>query len=131
MKKYFLVGFVCAALVCFCALPSLKAAEAPADGLVLKMTKKHVVFNHSAHKSLDCKTCHHTWDGKSAIQKCSTKGCHDNVDRKAKGVHSYYEAMHARKGSHDSCLACHKKVAKKDHSLRKKLTSCMHSACHP
>lgn len=135
MKKFMTLGLVCFALVCFCALPALNAADAPADGLKMeksKKAKKHVVFNHSTHQSEDCKVCHHTWDGAAAVKACSAAGCHDNFDKKDKSVHSYYQATHSRKAKKaPSCLSCHKKVAKKDKSKKKMLTGCSKSACHP
>lgn len=132
MKKFLSLGLVCAALVCFCALPAVNAADAPADGQAMSHTKKPVTFNHSTHKSADCKVCHHTWDGAAAVKKCSDAGCHDNFDKKDKSVHSYYLAMHTKKAKKtDSCVSCHKKTAGKDKAMKKKLTGCKKSACHP
>lgn len=131
MKKFLTLGLVCFALVCFCALPALNAADAPADGLKLANTKKNVTFNHSTHKGEDCKACHHTWDGSSAIKKCTDAGCHDSFDKKDKSEHGYYNAMHTKKGAHKSCVACHKDAAGKDKDKKKLLTGCSKSACHP
>lgn len=131
MNKFFTMGLVCAALVCFAALPALNAADAPADGLKMEKTDKPVVFNHSTHTSEDCKVCHHTWDGSAAIKKCSDAGCHDVMDRKDKSVNSYYQALHNRRAERPTCVSCHKDVAGKDKEMRKKLTSCRGSACHP
>jgi len=134
MKKIISLCAVCFALACFCALPVLNAADAPADGLKLSATKKPVVFNHSTHKNAKCEACHHNWDGKSAIKKCSDSGCHDNLDKKAKGKDSYYKAMHSKKAKNpQSCLSCHKDVVKQhkgDKALKKKLTGCKKSGCH-
>lgn len=135
MKKFLSIGVVCAALVCFCALPVVSAVDAPADGLKMEKTKKPVVFNHSTHKADDCKTCHHTWDGASEVKSCSAAGCHDNFDKKDKSVNSYYQATHSKKAKKaPSCVSCHKDYAKKNKlkkADKKKLTGCKKSACHP
>ncbi len=130
MKKFLSMGLICAALVCFAALPALNAADAPADGLKLAATEKPVVFNHSTHKATDCKACHHKWDGAAPIQKCNNAGCHDVMDKKDKTVNSYYQAMHNKKAAKPTCLSCHVDAAGKDKELKKKLTSCKGSACH-
>lgn len=132
MKKILSLGVICFAVACFCALPVLNAADAPADGLKMENTKNPVVFNHSTHKDSTCQDCHHKWDGASAIKKCSDAGCHDNLDKKAKGQDSYYKAMHNRRVKEtDSCISCHGKVAGKDKAKKKHLTGCKKSACHP
>ncbi len=131
MKKFLSIGIVCAALVCFAALPVLNAADAPADGLSMAKTPKPVTFNHSTHTGDDCKVCHHTWDGAAPVKKCSEAGCHDNMDKKDKSVNSYYQAMHSKKAAKATCVSCHKKVAGKDKAKKKQLTGCKKSACHP
>jgi len=131
MKKILSLGLVCAALVCFCALPVLNAADAPADGLKMANTGKPVTFNHSTHASVDCKACHHKWDGAGAVKKCSTAGCHDKFDKKDKSVNSYYQAIHNKKPQGtQSCLSCHKDAAGSDKDKKKALTACKGSACH-
>ncbi|WP_461209699.1 cytochrome c3 family protein [Desulfocurvus sp. DL9XJH121] len=131
MKRFLTMGLVCAALVCFCALPALNAADAPADGLKMANTKKPVTFNHSTHKGEDCKVCHHTWDGAAPIKKCSDAGCHDKFDKKDKSKNSYYQAIHSKKASKPTCVSCHKDVAGADKDKKKLLTGCNKSACHP
>lgn len=132
MKKILFLGVVCFAIASFCALPVLNAADAPADGLKMEATKQPVTFNHSTHGDYECKDCHHQWDGSSAIKKCSDAGCHDNFDRKAKGPDSYYQAMHNRRVKDvQSCISCHGDVAGKDREMKRELTGCRKSACHP
>ncbi|NJB68209.1 hypothetical protein GGQ74_001882 [Desulfobaculum xiamenense] len=132
MKKILSLCVVCFAVACFCALPVLNAADAPADGLKMAKTAKAVVFNHGTHKDAKCQDCHHKWDGASAIKKCSDAGCHDNFDKKAKDASSYYQAMHAKKvKAADSCISCHLKAAGSDKDKKKQLTGCKKSACHP
>ncbi len=134
MKKPLFVALMCAALVGAFCLPSLWALDAPKD-MVIKMpaggtaTKTPVKFSHAGpgHKPLDCKGCHHNWDGKAATGlKCSDKGCHDNLDPAAKAdPKSFYKAFHDMT-SPKSCLGCHKK-AKADG--KNAPIAC--NACHP
>lgn len=131
MKKLLTAG-VCALIVCAFALPNLYAVDAPADGIKMAYTASPVVFNHSTHKSADCTACHHTWDGSSEVKKCTTSGCHDNMDKKDKSVHSYYQTVHGKGGAVATCVSCHKDFVKAGNKDRKKeLTSCKKSACHP
>jgi len=98
-------------------LPAILAAslawagpKAPGDMKLVapaawKATKPAVPFSHAAHAKDDCTACHHTWDGKGAIQSCAVPGCHDQEGKK--GEHAFYTAFHS-KGSDRSCLGCHK-----------------------
>ncbi|MDD4951649.1 MAG: cytochrome c3 family protein [Desulfovibrionaceae bacterium] len=131
MKKTILISLVCSALVCAFVLPSLHAApKAPADMTIempkgQKATKAPVAFSHAKHKALDCKACHHKWDGKGDVKGCSSAGCHEDYKAK-KGDKSFYGAFHAAT-SKNSCLGCHKdlKTAKKPTGP----TAC--TQCHP
>lgn len=132
MKKTLLISMVTAALVCLFALPALYAVDAPGD-MVLKVpagakqTKAPVAFSHKGHAAVDCKTCHHTWDGSSAVKKCAAEGCHIDTSRKAKRKPtSFYSAFHARK-SEASCVGCHKALKKEKKATGP--TRC--SECHP
>lgn len=135
MKKPLFVAIMCAALVGVFCLPALWAIEAPKD-MELKMpagataTKTPVKFSHAnpSHKPLDCKTCHHNWDGKSATGlKCSDKGCHDITDAANKtDPKSFYRAFHDMNAA-NSCLGCHKKA--KAEGKEKAPIAC--NVCHP
>lgn len=107
------------ALTAFTAAPALMAADAPKDApkdavkmMVpegAKATKPFVLFPHANHAALDCKACHHKWDGTSEMQACKASGCHDDVSTK-KGDRAYYLAYH--KKTKQSCLGCHKALKK-------------------
>ncbi len=132
MKKLLILGIFCitAALV----LPALAAQpEAPADGIKMNKTgKKEVTFNHSTHKEVKCGECHHPVDGKEDYRPCSTAGCHDNLDKADKSVHSYYQIMHKTKDAkHQTCISCHAAKAGDDKEKKKELTGCAKSKCHP
>ncbi len=132
MKK--MVLSLLALFVLAIAIPALAAPEAPADGIKMNnggTKKKTVVFNHSTHKEIACGSCHHPVDGKEDYRKCSTAGCHDDLKGK-KGTKSYYNVMHARKGTKfDSCVSCHVKTAGADAAKKKALVGCAKSKCHP
>ncbi len=124
MRKSLIVSLVSAALVCLMAIPAAFAVDAPAD-MVMKapggatMTKAPVAFSHKGHATVECKDCHHKWDGAGAIQPCSASGCHTDMASK-KGDASFYAAFHSKDDK--SCVGCHKKD-------KKGPTKC--TECHP
>ena len=131
MKKVFFG--VCAVLVLALTIPALAARpDAPADGIKLEKGKNPVVFNHSAHKAVDCGACHHPVDGKENYAKCGSAGCHDVMDRKDKTAKSYYNIIHSKaKLKYDTCMSCHQQAAEKTPDKKKDLTACKGSKCHP
>lgn len=115
------------------AMPVLAARpDLPADGLQIKGSKKTVVFNHSTHKDVDCATgCHHKVKGEENFQKCSTSGCHDDLEAK-EGEKSLRKVIHAKKDTKTpTCLSCHTKIAEEQPDKKKDLTGCKNSKCHP
>lgn len=129
MKKFLLpAGLLALAL----AVPALAAQPpVPADGLKLAGAKKSVVFNHSTHTSVECVTCHHQVNGQESYAKCATAGCHDDLQAK-KGTSSLYAAVHTRSGlKHQTCMECHLKVVSEKPDLKRDLTGCAKSKCHP
>lgn len=131
MKKTLLISMVTAALVCAFALPSLYAVDAPGDMVLkapagTKMKKSPVDFSHKAHAAVDCAKCHHKWDGKSEVKKCSAEGCHADTSKKGKRKPtSFYSAFHAK--ADYSCVGCHKGMKKAKEATGP--TKC--SDCHP
>ncbi len=114
------------------ALPAI-AARPPVPTAPSKMALTDKVasdFDHATHTSVDCAVCHHEVNGAENFAKCSTAGCHDAMGSKEKGVNSYYRIIHDRK-LENSCLGCHVKTAKAKPELRKALTGCKGSSCHP
>jgi len=130
MKKTLAIGLVSAFTAGLFLIPNLWAVDAPCGEMMLKVPagvkakKGPVPFKHSDHKAYDCKVCHHTWDGKSEIKKCSASGCHDDFKTR-KSKRSYYAAFHDKK-SKRSCVGCHK-MLKKEHKPTGP-TSC--NKCH-
>lgn len=132
MKNLFFLGLLM--LVSAFALTALARPAVPADGLKMELTKKSVTFDHSVHEKagIDCSQCHHKVKGEEHYEKCSTAGCHDNLDQKDKSVNSYYQAMHKFKDNqHASCVSCHREKAGDDKDKKKAMTACAKSSCHP
>lgn len=122
MKRMLIICLTCAALIAAFAF-SAWAADAPAGPVKIewkgKTTKSQAAFTHDNHKQ-DCKVCHHKWDGKAEVQKCTAAGCHDDFKGK-RGDASAYAAFHDRKAK-TSCIGCHK-------ADKKGPTKC--NECHP
>ena len=104
----------------------------PEGPIEFKGSKKTVMFPHSAHAKVECVVCHHKVNDEPNFQKCATAGCHDDLTGK-KGEKSLYFVVH-NKGEdlrHQTCLVCHSKVAEEKPELKKELTGCSKSKCHP
>ena len=130
MKKIIMIS-MSALIAIALALPAIAARPAePTEPIKMALTAKTVTFNHTTHKTVDCAVCHHLVDGVENFQKCSDSGCHDAIGIKEKGINSYYRIAHDRK-SETTCLGCHVKEAKAKPELRKALTGCKGSSCHP
>ena len=130
--KWMVRAFLGCAAAVFLWAAAAGAASAPADGLALDRTSKAVVFNHSAHRTLDCKECHHAWDGAGAIQRCYDAGCHDAFDKADKSVKSYYLAVHNKKAKRSTCVSCHEaEAARLGKEAGGRLKGCTRSVCHP
>ena len=82
-----------------------------------------VVFPHSLHFDYSCKTCHHTWDGFTAVKSCTTSGCHDQVatpENKKKQTASFApDIRYFREAYHQNCITCHKRIEVKRRKLEK------------
>ena len=114
-----LVAFIAVSAVVF-ANPAAPAGDLTVTEMMKSNKKPPVMFSHTKHAAgvPDCKTCHHTWDGKAAPEKCSK--CHtgrksgkkDNIKntmhRKCKGCHKDFKKANKPAGP-TSCKDCHKK----------------------
>ncbi|MGD8523165.1 MAG: cytochrome c3 family protein [Desulfobacterales bacterium] len=73
-----------------------------------------VEFPHSTHFGLDCKTCHHKWQGKEVIQTCSASGCHDVTESLIKAgsgaVNRDQAILYYKTAFHDMCIGCHREM---------------------
>lgn len=114
------------------ALPAFASEPAvPADGLKMAKTKMEVTFNHSTHKEIKCADCHHPVDGKADFKPCASAGCHDVFDKKDKSEKSYYKVMHGKNLKYATCVSCHSDYVKTKPEMKKELTGCKGSKCHP
>ena len=74
-----------------------------------------VDFPHSTHfASVDCRTCHHTWQGTEIIKGCTTTDCHDvtvSPTKSGEGTSNPDLAIRYYKtGYHQMCIGCHKEI---------------------
>ena len=132
MKKLLLCATATLAL-CLPALaneptPEMKAQiEKPITMNATGNAKKEVAFPHSAHAKVDCAYCHHKEVDGNIYVSCATKGCHDNMDKKDKGEHSYYQMIHNKKVE-KTCMGCHAKAAADNPELKERFKGC--APCH-
>ncbi|WP_297829184.1 cytochrome c3 family protein [uncultured Desulfovibrio sp.] len=129
MKKFMFLAVILSLAL---ALPVL-AAQPPVPGtpLEFKGSRKTVMFPHAPHAKVECVTCHHLVQGKENFQKCATAGCHDDLTAK-KGEKSLFYVVHAKTGlKQQTCLECHTKIVAEKPDLKKDLTGCAKSRCHP
>jgi|GEM_PF-1453989 len=120
------------------AAPTLQPPDQP---IHMNLTRKPVFFSHQSHfdalggkvgQEALCAQCHHPVQGETAYLSCAHAGCHDNLDARDKGVHSYFVATHRpEKKPINSCRSCHRERAGADRAAQKRLVGCKSSACHP
>jgi nitrate/TMAO reductase-like tetraheme cytochrome c subunit len=84
--------------------------------------RSDVNFPHGRHFVIDCKSCHHKWEGQGQIKSCTTSGCHDGIkssteDPSAK-KYSYY-----KKTFHEKCIGCHKLMKIENRKLEMQYTA--------
>lgn len=111
--------FLIASLAMFClaAAPAqaanLKSIRGPIDMNYATSPAFAVVFNHSSHKQIKCRLCHHMEDedGKRFV-KCTIEPCHSTPGARERDPLSMFMAYHAR-DTDRSCYGCHKMEAKK------------------
>ena len=129
MKKALFLSCI---LTLILALPALAAQPpVPTEAVPLKGSKKTVMFPHAPHAKVECVTCHHPVQDKENFQKFATAGCHDDLTAK-KGEKSLFYVVHTKTGlKHPTCLECHTKVVAEKPELKKELTACAKSKCHP
>lgn len=120
MKKA-VVCLMSAVLLCAFVLSNAFAKEAAPKDMVLKAPagvaakQAPVAFSHAKHGTLDCKACHHKWDGKGKVGGCLDKGCHDlttaATPAEKKDPKYFYNAFHNRTNK-SSCVGCHSETKK-------------------
>jgi len=87
-----------------------------------------VDFPHAAHFAhYDCRTCHHKWEGPTAIQSCTASGCHD-LDKSpeltpGKKIDQSLMARYYKNAFHGQCIDCHKKIRIENKEMENALTA--------
>ncbi len=108
----------CAAAMFFCAAtahadaPNLKNLDKPIELNAGDSKRMHVIFNHSSHKSVKCRTCHHEGLPGNRYASCTNKECHALSGASERDPMSVYMAYHAP-DTDRSCYGCHKPLAGK------------------
>lgn len=125
------------ALAALVACPTLSGAEGrpevPGAPLPFSGSKKTVMFDHlKGHKDIECVVCHHRVDGKETYAKCANEACHFDLTAK-KGVDSLYYVVHSKSKElkHATCLSCHTRTVAEKPDIKKQMTGCSQSWCHP
>lgn len=111
---------VCAfAIVCFCGTanadtraPNLKNLDKPIELDAGASKRMYVIFNHSSHKSIKCRTCHHEGLPGNRYAPCTNEECHALTGASERDPMSVYMAYHAP-DTDRSCYGCHKPLAGK------------------
>ena len=118
--KSFCVGF-CAPVLVILALGALAPAaharnlldlDKPMELNAGKSPRMFVTFNHSSHKKVACRTCHHEGLPGQRYAACTNEECHSLPGPAERDPMSVYMAYHAP-DTDRSCYGCHKKLAGK------------------
>lgn len=99
------------------ARPNLKNLDQPIlldAGAVKRM---EVIFNHSTHKSVKCRICHHMGLPGNRYAPCTNEECHALKGAAERNPMSVYMAYHAPYTDR-SCYGCHKSLADKYPAFR-------------
>ena len=95
-------------------VPVSRLALAPPVGVISK--RSAVTFPHSRHFEYTCRTCHHKWDGQSAVQSCTTSDCHDQLsappmDRGVRNMDYIADSIsYFKRAFHRQCIGCHREI---------------------
>lgn len=103
---------------------NLKDLDKPIELDAGKSPRMYVIFNHSSHKDVACRTCHHEGLPENRYAPCTSEGCHSLQGASSRNPMSVYMAYHAH-GTDRSCYGCHKQLAGKYPDFK----GC--SPCHP
>jgi hypothetical protein len=115
MKRIAVVCMLCLGLLALAATALAASPPAPDSAVEMKFPGENnkyapIMFeHHAAHLAVEgsCATCHHMWDGKSAITGCRVEGCHADTSKENKREPTSYDsAFHARNAA-NSCVGCH------------------------
>lgn len=102
--------FYCANAFADAAHPNLKNLDKPIELDAGDSPRMYVTFNHSTHKSVKCRTCHHEGLPGNRYASCTNEDCHSLTGAKERDPMSVYMAYHAP-DTKRSCYGCHKSLA--------------------
>lgn len=94
------------------ARPNLKNLDKPILLDAGSSKRMHVIFNHSSHNSVKCRTCHHEGLPGNRYASCTNEECHSLPGARERDPMSVYMAYHAP-DTDRSCYGCHKSLAGK------------------
>ncbi len=94
------------------ARPNLKNLGKPIELDSGTAKRMYVIFNHSSHKSVACRTCHHMGLPGNRYAACTNPECHSLPGPAERKPMSVYMAYHAP-DTNRSCYGCHKPLAGK------------------
>ncbi len=77
-----------------------------------KSPRMFVTFNHSSHRNVACRVCHHEGLPGKRYAACTNEECHSLAGPAERDPMSVYMAYHAP-DTDRSCYGCHKKLAGK------------------
>ncbi|HMB31254.1 MAG TPA: cytochrome c3 family protein [Desulfohalobiaceae bacterium] len=140
MKKSLVLTIVSLFLVSLITVTALQAMKMPSAELTMNASKGKVqnpmytpvTMPHQLHvqKIGNCMLCHHKFnDPKEQFIKCTSSGCHDQLNAQGKemnNVNASYFAYHSR-GNIKSCIGCHESRKKAGNATGP--ISC--TKCHP
>ena len=82
-----------------------------------------IPFPHGKHFVYTCNTCHHQWERDTAIENCTTSGCHDGTESpiKAGGGRVDEELLinYFKTAYHKMCISCHREMRAENARLEK------------
>lgn len=92
--------------------PNLKNLDKPILLNAGPSKRMYVIFNHSTHKEVKCRTCHHEGLPGNRYASCTSPECHAITAPSSREPLSVYMAYHAP-DTQRSCFGCHKPLAGK------------------
>ena len=97
--------------------PNLKNLDKPIELNAGDVPKMYVIFNHSSHKNIACRNCHHEGLPGNRYAPCTNSECHAITSPASREPLSVFMAYHAPDMDR-SCLGCHKARAKEHPEFR-------------
>ena len=116
--RYFVVALFVLSLLCAVQaqaqetrgnLNTIKKPIELNDGTSKRM---YVMFRHSSHKDVKCRTCHHEGLPGNRYASCTNEDCHSIKGARERDPMSLFMAYHSP-DTDRSCYGCHRKLAGK------------------